>query len=144
MTKLRAMRVKDDSKDSFDSVRVLLAEDEELNRKVALTMLKRLGYNADAVVNGLEVLQALEQQAYDLILMNIVMPKMDGFETTREICKCVPAPKRPKIIAITAYILPNDKERCLDAGMDDYLFKPVTLNELAQMLSKYIPQDLAT
>ena len=107
-------------------------------------MLTRLGYRADAVANGLEVIQALEQRAYDLILMNIVMPKMDGLETTQEICKCLSATKRPKIIAITGYILPNDKERCFEAGMDDYLFKPVTLNELALMLSKYLPERQTT
>ena len=95
MTKLRAMVVNDDSQDSSGSIQVLLAEDDELNRKVALIMLKRLGYKADAVANGLEVIQALEQRAYNLILMNIVMPKMDGLETTREICKSLPAPKRP-------------------------------------------------
>ena len=144
MTKLRAMVVSDDSKDSFGPIHILLAEDDELNQKVTLIMLTRLGYRADAVANGLEVIQALEQRAYDLILMNIVMPKMDGLETTQEICKCLSATKRPKIIAITGYILPNDKERCFEAGMDDYLFKPVTLNELALMLSKYLPERQTT
>ena len=87
MTKLRAMVVSDDSKDSSGPIYVLLAEDDELNQKVTLIMLKRLGYRADAVANGQEVIRALEQRAYDLILMNIVMPKMDGLETTQEICK---------------------------------------------------------
>ena len=118
---------------------VLLAEDDELNRKVTLIMLKRLGYKADAVANGLEAIRVLKHRTYDLILMNIVMPKMNGFETTREILKILPDQRRPKIIAFTGYIPPDDKERCLDAGMDDYLFKPVTLNELASMLSKYMP-----
>ena len=95
MTKLRAMVVNGDAKDSFSSIYVLLAEDDKLNRKVTLIMLKRLGYRADAVADGQEVIQALEQRAYDLILMNVVMPKMDGLETTREICKSLPAPKRP-------------------------------------------------
>ena len=101
-------------------------------------MLRRLGYEADAVTNGLDVIRALEQRAYDLILMNIVMPGMDGLETTREIRRKRSNPKAPWIIAITAYILPDGKERCLNAGMDDYIVKPVKLGELAQVLAKYL------
>ena len=113
------------------SINILVAEDDKLNRDLTLLMLKRLGYEADAVTNGLDVIQALEQRAYDLILMNIVMPGMDGLETTQEIRRTKSNPKRPWIIAITAYILPDGRKRCLDAGMDDYIVKPVKLGELA-------------
>ncbi len=97
-------------------------------------MLKRLGCNADIVSDGREVIRALEHQTYDLILLNIVMPVMDGFETAKEIRRRYSNPNRPRIVAITAYILPDGKERCLNAGMDDYILKPFTLNELAQVL----------
>ncbi len=99
-------------------------------------MLKRLGYNADAVNNGLQVLKAFENRMYDLVLMDIVMPKMDGFEATKEIRKRYPASRQPKIIALTAYILPDGREKCIEAGMDDYIAKPVRISELADALGK--------
>ena len=107
MTKLRACTVKNSCipyktlNYSFGSMRILLAEDDKLNRKVTQIMLKHLGYSADVVTNGLDVIRVLKHRTYDLILMNIVMPEMDGFETTREICKLLPDTERPKIIAFT-------------------------------------------
>lgn len=115
--------------------RVLLAEDNELNRKVTLLMLERLGYKVDVASNGIEVLEALGRRLYDLVLMNIGMPKMDGIETTREIRRRWK--NGLKIIAITAYVLPGIKGKCLAAGMDDYIGKPVKMRELAKLLSKH-------
>ena len=120
---------------SVSPLRILLAEDDELNRKVTLLMLKRLGYKADAASNGVEVLEALGRQLYDLVLMNIGMPKMDGIETTREIRRRWK--NGLKIIAITAYVLPGIRTKCLDAGMDDYIGKPIKMEELAKVLGKY-------
>jgi CheY-like chemotaxis protein len=89
--------------------RILLAEDEPSNRKVTQLMLRRLGYEVDTVANGLEVLQALEERVYDLILMDILMPKMDGLAAAEEIRRRWPASRQPKIIAYTAYILPDNE-----------------------------------
>jgi CheY-like chemotaxis protein len=99
-------------------------------------MLGRLGYRADVAANGIEALQALERQHYDLVLMDLRMPEMDGLEATRIIRQRWPD-EGPKVIAITAHALEGDKEKCLDAGMDDYISKPVKLEELALMLSKH-------
>jgi CheY-like chemotaxis protein len=119
---------------------VLVAEDDPPNRKVALLMLRRLGYEADAVADGIEVLQALERRHYDLILMNIGMPKMDGITATQEIRARWPVAQQPIIIAITAYLLPDGRDRCLAAGMDDYIVKPVQMGDLAKTLSKHWPK----
>ncbi|HSD59131.1 MAG TPA: PAS domain S-box protein [Methanotrichaceae archaeon] len=118
------------------SLRLLLAEDNVVNQKVALRMLKKIGYRADVVANGLEVLRALERQSYDIILMDVQMPEMDGLEAARAI-RQLPQERQPKIIAITAYALEGDREKCLEAGMDDYISKPVKMDELAEVLSKY-------
>lgn len=115
-------------------LRILLAEDNAVNQKVALQMLKKIGYRADVACNGLEVLRALERQPYDVILMDIQMPEMDGLETARSIRKRWPASKQPKIIAITAYAMEGDQKMCLDAGMDDYISKPVKMDELQAVL----------
>ena len=119
------------------ALRILLAEDNTVNQKVALQMLKRLGYKADVAANGLEVLQALEREAYDLILMDVQMPEMDGIDAAQKIR--IKWPNGPKIIAITAYALDGDRERCLHAGMDDYISKPIQLDELRMVLEKCDP-----
>ncbi len=127
--------------DSCGGSSVLVAEDDPPNRKVALLMLRRLGYEADAVADGIEVLQALECRHYDLILMNIGMPNMDGITTTQKIRAQWPVEHQPIIIAITAYLLPDGRDRCLAAGMDDYILKPVRMGELAKMLRKHWPKN---
>lgn len=114
---------------------ILLAEDDALNMKVSQLMLKRLGCSFDMVLNGFGVLQALERQSYDIILMNVCMPQMDGLETTRIIRRRL-LNNGPKIIAITANGLPGFREKCLDAGMDDYISKPMTLCGLAEVLKR--------
>ena len=118
------------------SLRLLVAEDNPSNQKILVEMLKRLGYKPDAVADGREVLQALERQDYDLVLMDIRMPEMDGITATREIRKIWPD-NGPKIIAITAYALEGDREKFLDADMDDYISKPIQKKELEAVLMKY-------
>ncbi|NPV63748.1 MAG: response regulator [Methanotrichaceae archaeon] len=120
----------------YSSLRILLAEDNISNQKMTLLMLKKLGYRADAVTNGEEALQSLERQPYDIILMDVKMPVMNGLEATRAIRKRWPE-NGPKIIALTAYALPGDEKRCLAAGMDAYLSKPVQMYDLAEMLSNF-------
>ncbi len=121
-----------------NNLRILLAEDNLVNQKVVLLMLKKQGYKADVVADGLEVLQALERQTYDLILMDIQMPEMDGVEATKRIRQLWP--HGPKIIALTAYALGGDRERFLQAGMDGYIAKPVKKDDLAEVLSNIYPQ----
>ncbi len=118
------------------SLRILVAEDNPSNQKMLLQMLKRLGYKADAVADGLEVLQSLKRQDYDLVLMDVRMPEMDGITATREIRKLWPE-NGPRIIAVTAYALKGDRERCLEAGMDDYISKPIQKKELEAILRNY-------
>jgi CheY-like chemotaxis protein len=113
---------------------ILLAEDNLVNQKVARLMLKKLGYKADLVCNGREVLRAISRKSYDVILMDVQMPEMDGLEATRAILD-LNLEKRPKILAMTAYALEGDKERCLLAGMDGYISKPVKLEELKRALT---------
>jgi PAS domain S-box-containing protein len=121
---------------SYGPIRILLAEDNASNQKVTLQILNKLGYRADAVVNGREALEALERQPYDIVLMDVEMPVMNGITATRKIRERWPG-KGPKIIAITAYALRGDKERCLDAGMDDYIPKPVRKGDLAGIMAKF-------
>jgi len=119
-------------------LRILLAEDNAVNQKVALQILKRFGYRADVAANGLEVLIALDQQSYDLILMDMQMPEMDGLEATRQIRQRY-SHSAPRIVAMTANAMQEDRNRCLHAGMDDYLRKPIRIPELAQVLKTAAP-----
>ncbi len=114
-------------------LRILVAEDNPSNQKVIVEMLKRMGYRADAVANGLEAIQTLEIQPYDLVLMDVRMPEMDGIAATREIRKRWPG-NGPKVIAITAYALEGDREKCIEAGMDGYIAKPVDRRDLVKVL----------
>lgn len=125
-----------ESSPGLKPMRILVAEDNPSNQKVLVKMLKRMGYRADAVADGSEVIEALERQNYDLVLMDIKMPEMDGITATQVIRKLRPE-NGPKIIAITAYALVGDRDRCLEAGMDDYISKPVQLKELEAVLKKY-------
>ena len=117
-------------------LRILLAEDNVVNQRVANLILKRMGYRSDTVANGLEVLEALRQRDYDVILLDIQMPEMDGFSVAREICRIYEKKNRPRMIAMTANALQGDRERCLDAGMDDYLTKPVRREEILLRLKR--------
>jgi CheY-like chemotaxis protein len=115
--------------------RILLAEDNAVNQKVALHLLERLGYRAELATNGLEVLAKLSCQSYDVVLMDVQMPEMDGLTATEKIVQTYDPATRPWIIAMTANAMQGDREICLDAGMDDYLSKPIHLAELAQALA---------
>lgn len=126
------------SPEELGHLRLLLAEDNPVNQKVALRMLKKLGIRADVAATGLEVLAALEREAYDVVLMDVQMPEMDGFEATRAIRKRWPK-ERPYIIAVTAHAQEEDRKRCLEAGMDDYISKPVRMKELMSALGMYPP-----
>ncbi|HWA26213.1 MAG TPA: response regulator [Lacunisphaera sp.] len=115
--------------------RILLAEDNTVNQKVALHILHSIGYQADLAANGLEVLAAVERQPYDIILMDMQMPEMDGLEASRRLVELYPQPEtRPWIIALTANAMVGDRQLCLSAGMDDYLSKPIKKGELAKAL----------
>lgn len=120
-------------------LRILLAEDHAVNQKIALLLLKRLGYRADVAGNGLEVLEALRRQPYDVVLLDIQMPEMDGLETARQICHHWQREAHPHLIAMTANAMQGDREICLKAGMDDYISKPIRIEELAQALEKCQP-----
>ncbi len=115
-------------------LRILLAEDNSVNQKVALLMLERLGYRADVAGDGYEALAAVRRQQYDLVLMDVHMPGMDGLEATRHIRAEVPADHQPHIVAITANVLYEHREACLAAGMNDFLAKPVMLADLRAAL----------
>jgi PAS domain S-box-containing protein len=125
--------------DKIKHLKILLAEDNVSSQKVALQILKRLGYRADVAANGIEVLQALERQPYDLVLMDVRMPEMNGLEATRIIRKRWPDSELA-IIAVTAYALEGDREKCLEAGMDGYISKPVRIEDLAGQLNKIGPR----
>ncbi len=117
-------------------LRILLVEDNPVNQKVALHLLQRLGYRADVAGNGLEVLEALHRQSYDVVLMDVQMPEMDGLSATRRICQQWSHTSRPRIIAMTANAMQEDREACLKAGMDDYVSKPVRVEALVQALNR--------
>jgi len=118
-------------------LRILLAEDNVVNQKVALRILERLGFRADVAANGYEVIDALRSIQYDIVFMDILMPEMDGFEATKFINSEFPKEQRPVIIAMTANAMQGDKEKCIDAGMDDYISKPVRPNALQDVLEKW-------
>ncbi len=118
------------------SRRVLLAEDNLVNQKVALLFLKRLGYRPDLVTNGVEAVRAIDRQYYDVVLMDLQMPEMDGFEAARRIRSVFPEDRQPAIIAMTAHALLGYRERCLEAGMDDYLTKPIQFEQLQTALAR--------
>jgi light-regulated signal transduction histidine kinase (bacteriophytochrome)/CheY-like chemotaxis protein len=132
--------------DLSNSLRILLVEDTAYNQIIALKFLEKLGYQADLAVNGLEVLKALEYKFYDLILMDIQMPEMDGLETTRRIRlkeKETMAINKVKIVAMTANTMSEDRENCIQIGMDDFIGKPIRINELDALLQKFSSKQTA-
>jgi GAF domain-containing protein/DNA-binding response OmpR family regulator len=116
-------------------LRILLAEDNVVNQKLALRLLAQMGYRADLAANGLEAIEAVERQTYDVILMDVQMPELDGFEASREIVRRWPA-QRPRIVAMTANAMQGDRELCEAAGMDDYVAKPIRVEELVAALER--------
>ncbi|WP_345300043.1 response regulator [Candidatus Villigracilis affinis] len=117
-------------------IRILLAEDNAVNQKLALRMLDRMGYRADVAANGLEVLEALGRQFYDLIFMDVQMPEMDGLEATRAIRVMPSLARQPRVVAMTANAMQGDREMCLEAGMDDYVSKPIQVKELQRAIEE--------
>jgi CheY-like chemotaxis protein len=113
---------------------ILLAEDDDINQQISMRLLEKLGYTADLANNGKEALDMVSERNYDVVLMDVQMPEMDGFEATKMIRVCLDT--QPFIIALTASAMAGDKERCVQAGMNDYLCKPIRLNELAGILVK--------
>jgi signal transduction histidine kinase/DNA-binding NarL/FixJ family response regulator len=120
-------------------LRILVAEDAPINQEVIRLLLEKLGYQADIVSNGVETLKFLRRQSYDVVLMDIQMPQMDGLEATRQICQEWSPKMRPRIIAMTAEVAPGDREKCLQAGMNDYIAKPIRLEELRKALAQCQP-----
>jgi CheY-like chemotaxis protein len=120
-------------------LRILLAEDNIVNQKVAVSILQRMGYRPDVVANGLEVLEALRRQTYDVILLDMQMPEMGGEEAAQKILKIWPPDKRPHMVAMTANALEGDREHYLANGLDDYVSKPIRVGELKRALEASQP-----
>jgi len=130
-------------------IAVLIVEDNPVNQKVTTLQLRNLGYAADLAVNGREAIEALRRKPYALILMDAQMPELDGISATRLIRAAQAAgepgfPPGLRIVAMTANAMPGDRERCLEAGMDDYLAKPVRPDALREMLARYLGTDRPT
>ena len=126
----------DGSLGTRNPLRILLVEDNTINQKVALRILERLGYAADLACDGSEALAAVRRQPYDLLLMDLQMPEMDGLEATRAIRTQIAADQQPTIVAMTAAASREDRQACLDAGMDAYISKPVRIEELTGVLTE--------
>jgi CheY-like chemotaxis protein len=114
-------------------LRILLAEDNAVNQKLALRILEQMGYRADIASNGIEAIESIERQVYDVILMDVQMPEMDGLDSTRQIRKLISV-TQPHIIAMTANAMEGDREMCIAAGMNDYISKPIRVHELVGAL----------
>ena len=127
----------------FGDARVLLVEDNAVNRMVALKMLAGLGCHVTVADNGREALDRFAADTFDLVLMDCQMPEMDGFEATGEIRRTEPAERHTPIVALTANAMPEDRARCLAAGMDDYLSKPFTRTQIADMLRRWTRERVA-
>ncbi|MDD5207339.1 MAG: response regulator, partial [Desulfobacterales bacterium] len=117
-------------------LRILLAEDNKVNQKVAIKILQHLGYQTDLATNGVEAIESVERQTYDVVLMDVQMPKMDGLEASRRICARWPHREHPRLIAMTASVMTDDRQACLEAGMDYFVSKPIRVEELVAALSQ--------
>jgi CheY-like chemotaxis protein len=116
-----------------------VAEDNPVNQAVILAVLRNLGYEPDLAANGVELLDMLARRAYDVVLMDVQMPELDGLEAARRIRRDWPPASQPRIVAMTAAAFPEDRARCLEAGMDDYVSKPVVIAELVEALRRARP-----
>ena len=115
-------------------LRILLAEDNAVNQKLALRLLQQMGYQADLAVNGLQAVESVQRQTYDVVLMDVQMPELDGLDATRRICGLYAPDQRPRIVAMTANAMQGDQDLCFAAGMDDYLTKPIRVERLVEAL----------
>lgn len=127
----------------MNTIKILLAEDDVLNRKIILAMLNKIGCKAYAVKNGREVIETLEKEFYDIIFMDIYMPDMTGIEVTKHIRKCFPKEKQPVIIAMTAGTIEGDRNACFSAGMNGYIHKPVNKETLSETIKNCTKGNLA-
>lgn len=123
---------------------ILVAEDNVINQQVALRMLRKLGYRADVAANGRDVLAAFQRCRYEVVFMDVQMPDMDGLEATRQLRDSLPDDQQPWIIAMTAYAMTQDRDMCLEAGMNDYISKPVQIEELSDKLKHIAEQHNGT
>jgi CheY-like chemotaxis protein len=117
-------------------LRILLAEDNVVNQKLAMRLLQQMGYRADLASNGIEAVESVARQTYDVVLMDVQMPELDGLEATRRITARWKPNDRPRIVAMTANAMQGDREMCLAAGMDDYITKPIRVDQLVQALMR--------
>ncbi|WP_392535180.1 response regulator [Nostoc sp. C117] len=117
-------------------LKILLVEDNLVNQKIALKLIERLGYKADVANNGVEAIKAIQQQFYDLVFMDVQMPEMDGLEATRHIRNKISLNRQPKIVAMTASARAEDRQECLNAGMDDYISKPIGFDAIEIVIKK--------
>jgi CheY-like chemotaxis protein len=124
-------------------LRILLAEDNVVNQKLALRLLSQMGYRADVASNGIEAIESVQRQTYDVVLMDVQMPEMDGLEASRRISSQWGADARPRIIAMTANAMQGDREACLAAGMDDYVTKPIRVDALVEALNRVVARGAA-
>jgi CheY-like chemotaxis protein len=117
-------------------LRILLAEDNVVNQKLAMRLLQQMGYRADLASNGIEAVESVQRQTYDVVLMDVQMPEMDGLEASRRINAQWPSGKRPRIVAMTANAMQSDRDMCVAAGMDDYVAKPIRVDQLVDALMR--------
>ena len=137
-----AAKTRASSSSAARPLRILLAEDNPVNQRVALYLLGTAGHTAAAVTNGVEVLRTLKTERFDLVLMDVQMPEMDGFEATRAIrLEEEETGRHIPIVAMTAHAMKGDRERCLDAGMDAYVAKPINKDELLRVLQEVVAAD---
>jgi signal transduction histidine kinase/CheY-like chemotaxis protein len=122
-------------------LRILLAEDNAVNQKLALRLLQQMGYRADLASNGIEAVESVQRQTYDVVLMDVQMPELDGLGATRQICALQGAERRPHIVAMTANAMQGDQEACIAAGMDDYVTKPIRVERLIEALNNVPPRN---
>ena len=116
-------------------LRILLAEDNVVNQKLAMRLLQQMGYRADLAGNGVEAIECVSRQTYDVVLMDVQMPEMDGLEASRRITARWQPHARPRIVAMTANAMQGDREKCMAAGMDDYITKPIRVDQLVEALN---------
>ncbi|HLG34919.1 MAG TPA: response regulator [Bacteroidia bacterium] len=133
----RAIKQTDKETASKIPLRILIAEDNKINQKLAVNIFENLGYHPDVVENGLEVITQLKKKQYDMIFMDIQMPELDGFETTRHLIRTLGKENMPEIIAMTAFALEGDKEKCITVGMNDYISKPFVIEEILNVISNF-------